>query len=423
MEKTDTVNQKRKRDSENGASEIQLYATKGAPIQIQFATNFAGKDYRLMEVTEDILEEVLNEDAQGRSLKLIGDRKGDAVLCSNNKTFSVKKVETSNSVFLVPPSDSNTFKIESRISFYYELKVIPGRVEELKALLEPSQYNGSNDSSDPSKHLSLDDIERSVQASKKEISAALNALGVVELNGKMRMVSKYASIDITTTILDTIIENNWNIESIDEQALLQQLPGDSGRIIVRHVLSQLGTEIDNTSTSSSITSSTWKLDKRKLLRASAHLVFTSTDTLKVYGDQKVPVEDFLERWAIKSPGVGSAEDLATLVEEHALLKGIAIKEEMDTALGKGKNTQEIAPSSSSSSRVRGYYHYLPREGMSMSPVDRFGKLFAVKTGYKFDEIEPYIEDLVDHKSKDFAMAKLEFLLKHVRLVDGSYYAK
>jgi hypothetical protein len=54
-------------------------------------------------------------------LRLIGSDTNHAVLCTDSKTYAIKKVETSNSVFLVSPSEDKRFKIESLHHDYYEV--------------------------------------------------------------------------------------------------------------------------------------------------------------------------------------------------------------------------------------------------------------------------------------------------------------
>lgn len=64
------------------------------PSVISFASNFnenQGK-IRLFEINPDIVARI----EAGESLKIIGGETGEAVLCTKDSTFSIKKVETSN---------------------------------------------------------------------------------------------------------------------------------------------------------------------------------------------------------------------------------------------------------------------------------------------------------------------------------------
>jgi hypothetical protein len=71
--------------------------------------------YKLFEVPKDFTI------AANEKIRLIGDDTNHAVLCTDDKTYAIKKVETSNSVFLVAPSDDKRFTIESLHQDYYEV--------------------------------------------------------------------------------------------------------------------------------------------------------------------------------------------------------------------------------------------------------------------------------------------------------------
>jgi hypothetical protein len=63
----------------------------------------------------------------GGDLRIIGDENSDAVFCTLNKTYSIKKVETSNAVCLVPPipqGDGPVFFIEAIKQYYYEVDAL-----------------------------------------------------------------------------------------------------------------------------------------------------------------------------------------------------------------------------------------------------------------------------------------------------------
>lgn len=60
---------------------------------------------------------------------MVGEEGTDAVLCTENETYSVVRVETSNDVFLVPPAtpaeaadgERDTFEVTARCNYYYEV--------------------------------------------------------------------------------------------------------------------------------------------------------------------------------------------------------------------------------------------------------------------------------------------------------------
>ena len=98
-------------------------SSRGAPLpedcsEIYFpSSGVLRASYKLFEVPKDFSLPV------GQQLRLIGDDSNHAVLCTDAKTFAIKKVETSNSVFLVAPSEDQKFTVQSMHQTYYEVRV------------------------------------------------------------------------------------------------------------------------------------------------------------------------------------------------------------------------------------------------------------------------------------------------------------
>lgn len=79
------------------------------------ASGLTKTSYKLFEVPKSFTI------TTGEQLRLIGNDTNHAVLCTDTKTYAIKKVETSNSVFLVAPSDSKKFTVETLHQDYYEV--------------------------------------------------------------------------------------------------------------------------------------------------------------------------------------------------------------------------------------------------------------------------------------------------------------
>ena len=89
--------------------------------KIIFSQSYEPEKFKLIEAPMELLESVY----KGESLFIKGSENAlDAILCSENKTYNIKKVETSNSVFLIPPSASFKFEINSKSTEYYEVEII-----------------------------------------------------------------------------------------------------------------------------------------------------------------------------------------------------------------------------------------------------------------------------------------------------------
>ncbi|KAE9413890.1 hypothetical protein Angca_005331, partial [Angiostrongylus cantonensis] len=77
--------------------------------KIQFCDEFPVGDYRLMEVTKEVAESV----AVGEKLVFRGRDEDAVVLCTESETYSVKEIETSNTLLVLPTLRTPTDVIDS----------------------------------------------------------------------------------------------------------------------------------------------------------------------------------------------------------------------------------------------------------------------------------------------------------------------
>ena len=86
---------------------------------IKFSDAYGNGNLKLFEVPEEILSCIL----LGDELNIIGESGNEAAICTSDKTYAIKKVETSNNVFLIPSSENGEyFSIVSKSNNYYEVE-------------------------------------------------------------------------------------------------------------------------------------------------------------------------------------------------------------------------------------------------------------------------------------------------------------
>ena len=235
----------------------QLYEHYDAVATVSFQSDYNHRKLKLFEVTDEILNEIIAKDQSSEGsdeFKLIGEKQSSVVLCTEDKTYSVKKVESSNRNFLISSSITSSFEITNDCADYYEITLTQGNTKALKDLLLASEYDGDvmNDANEANAK-TIEEIQCCVQASKNEIEKALETLGVVEINGKMRLLSIKAKFEVTKAVFDTLIESNISIDSVDEVQLMDSLPRGSDVYIAKNVLREHG----------SVKNNIWSLDRNK----------------------------------------------------------------------------------------------------------------------------------------------------------------
>lgn len=190
-------------------------------------------------------------------LTLKGAADEEAVLCSSNKTYAVKSVETSNLVLLVPdnayspdasplcqrPSStvaspagvpglatqqakhleaSNRPAITATATLASHLEVVPAgpRLHALQRILADRPY-GADDAEEVDAPgaaapagATWEELLSCVQASEAEIKAALVARGAVYVGGRWRGIDPGYLGTLLEMLLLTVIEQGWSNDSI-----------------------------------------------------------------------------------------------------------------------------------------------------------------------------------------------------------------
>lgn len=149
---------------------------------------------------------------------------------------------------------------------------MPGKLDVIDSMLSETVYRGASyDAENPvesSKLVRRSDLSNTVPASSSEINSYLKKLGVVEVDGYLRLLSKEVIQETIQQLFLSILSEGWNISSIDESVCSTSI-ADVDSIVLKHVLQLLGSQSEN---------STWQLNLNEVLKASAHLIFKHHST-------------------------------------------------------------------------------------------------------------------------------------------------
>uniref|UniRef100_A0A0K0D3Z0 Sister chromatid cohesion protein DCC1 n=1 Tax=Angiostrongylus cantonensis TaxID=6313 RepID=A0A0K0D3Z0_ANGCA len=206
--------------------------------KIQFCDEFPVGDYRLMEVTKEVAESV----AVGEKLVFRGRDEDAVVLCTESETYSVKEIETSNTLLVLPTLRTPTDVIDSDTKLlkrapitilcqkYLESRrmslVSAALLRQMLQMTElPWDWPRSN--ANETNTYTLKEIQSCMQMSDKELSCVMEKMPVVEHCGKIR----WLSYDIQDRVLDLIVEafdnvemTSINLSHLTPQALRSFLP-------------------------------------------------------------------------------------------------------------------------------------------------------------------------------------------------------
>lgn len=308
-------------------------------------------------------------------ITLRGQPDEDAVLCTGSKTYGIKFVGNSNSVFLIPPSDQTEFcensldckrKDDDQQGVASVIKVAPGnmelvevapRLDKLKLLLSENPYTFQEDLEMEDLEVvekgntglyKWDDLVEKVQASDEELRSELQALSAVEIGGYWRIVDVKYMDTILRMLLHNSVINDWSIDALNEDEVVSMLESDGyPHKLAHHCLHVYGNKVDE-----NLGRQVWKLDERRVC------VHFAREILK---EGKKKMESFMKEWMQKIPeGMQASFDM---------LEGEVLTERL------GVETWIRAFSVSS---------------LPSSPAERISILFRERPKWEWKDLQPYI---------------------------------
>ena len=203
-------------------------ATSGSH-HVVFDATCQADAYKLFELTPE-LEAALTS---GQSVCFKGAPDEDVVLCTDAKTFSVRRVESSNTTLVAPVAaaggentpQNGTLSVVSSFGSTYELVEVAPRLEAARQMLLERPYAGaSHEASGTAGLHGWDELRERSQASDAELRGFLRELDACEIGGFWRVLAPGLVTVVMDTILDGVDEHGWGIDSI---------PAEEGAAYVR----------------------------------------------------------------------------------------------------------------------------------------------------------------------------------------------
>eukprot|EP00756_Hemistasia_phaeocysticola_P067396 Hpha_TRINITY_DN9940_c0_g1::TRINITY_DN9940_c0_g1_i1::g.140526::m.140526/K11271/DSCC1, DCC1; sister chromatid cohesion protein DCC1 len=101
-------------------------------------------DYRLLAVDDALLEQVRRLSKEGGRLCLKGKAGQGAMLCTEDKTFKVQRVENTNTLLVAPRVDAGPQVVVASLGQTFELLPTPPPLEHLRQILRESEVGEAN---------------------------------------------------------------------------------------------------------------------------------------------------------------------------------------------------------------------------------------------------------------------------------------
>ncbi|CAK9178980.1 unnamed protein product [Ilex paraguariensis] len=356
-------------------AEAVLTLQPNTSISIAYHPRFGPHDdLILLELDEKLIPDILHE-----RVTLRGQPDEDAVLCTQLKTYAVKFVGTSNSVFLIPPSDQSVShekpldcdeKDHDKMVIASVIKVAPGsmelievapRLDKLKLLLSENPYGADEvievEDLEGMEKINTglyrwDDLIERVQASDEELRSGLRALSAVEIDGYWRIVDEKYMDGILNMLFHNLILNDWSYNALNEDEVVGVLELDGyPRKVACHCLQVYASKVDGVDSGSCL----WKLDEKRVCLHFARGILRGG---------KMKMESFMEEWIRKVP--------EGMQVNFNMLEGEVLIEKLG---------------------IESWVYAFSVSSLPSTPADRFSILFRERQKWEWKDLHPYIRDL------------------------------
>ncbi|XP_057981354.1 uncharacterized protein LOC131166790 isoform X2 [Malania oleifera] len=355
-----------------GGAEAILNIKPNSSISIAYHPLFGSHDdLMLLELDEKLLPDVLQQ-----RVTLRGQPDEDAVLCTQSKTYAIKFVGNSNSVFLLPPSDhlaicenppEHDEKDHDQQVVASVLKVAPGnmelvevapRLDRLKSLLSENPYRSEDvfemeelELTDKNKNglYKWDDLTERIQASDDELRSGLQTLSAVEIDGYWRIVDEKYMDSILSMFLHNSVLNDWSFDALNEDEVVAVLESDGfPHKLALHCLEVYGSKVGSSVGRSCV----WRLDEKCVCVHFARVILR---------EGKKRMENFMEEWIRKIPeGMQASFDM---------LEGEVLTERLGVEI---------------------WVHAFSVSSLPSNPRERFSALFQERPKWEWRDLQPYV---------------------------------
>lgn len=290
----------------------------------------------------------------------------NAVLCTKFKTYAIKFVGNSNSIFLIPPSiypgvsdtENNDKPLISVIKIApgnMELVEVSPRLDKLKQILLENPFCAGEveamiDDDDGKRGLPLllytwSDLVNTIQASDEELRDGLKSLSAIEIDGYWRVIDENYLDMILRMLLHNCVLKDWSFDDLDEDEVVDALVADEfPSKLASHCLRVFGSKVNETNK--------WKLESRLVC---VHLA------RQILREEKMKLESFMEEWKKKIP--------EGMEERFEMLQGEVLTEKI------GIETR--------------VYTFSVRS-LPSTPAERFSTLFKHRPKWEWKDLEPYL---------------------------------
>ncbi|POM58617.1 Sister chromatid cohesion protein DCC1 [Phytophthora palmivora] len=357
--------------------------------------DFSEDKYKLLQLNPEIEHAITS----GSKVFIVGAPDARAVLCTEDKSYYIKKEDTSNLRLLTTHTNWSGLETDKRIQvsgaarFHYLLEHKVPDATKLRALLLEAPYEKPKRDAQVKraklhKLYSTTDLVTALQVSEREVLAMLDEVHAFEEAGAWRLLGPEYQSQIFTDMLDIIVQHDWKAlaePGVPVKQFVKEL--DEPLVAIRQCCKLYGSlkavNGEDHCTLDAVKVATFRA-KSLFDEQAAEAQFQAQQQHVALNpaDSGWELDQFMEKWKLRVP------DSVTVNLE--MLNGLVLVKPQKA----GKPTQIV---------------YFPEELLSPEPKKRFEQLFNMQEKWTIKQLEPYIKSLVTPSTTQASL-----LLKHTR---------
>ncbi|KAJ6628699.1 sister chromatid cohesion protein Dcc1 [Mycena sp. CBHHK59/15] len=366
-------------------------------LDIRFSTSLTDDagSFKLLELPSGLckLIEAAVESLTPLRLSIKGHSGEDAVLCTNDATYTIRSVVLSNSILVVMPqlpTSSDTVVIRDQVNEILELTPSVPKIHKLSSLLRGREYDDMHENDDDEglslrqgrKGLTCAAAKAEIQASEVELERGLRQQRVLNVNGELRPIAPGYLTSILESILNFLASQSLLYQAVPAEELSSTLADENeiSRSVSTQIMFWFG----------EVYESTWSMDVDSVLKE------IGLGILRHHKDDPIEKDTLLAKWK--------------------LVVGDTFEASVSLTLLSGNYLMSTAPMTGNEMLT-----YFPSTALPVDPPSRFIDLFLTRPRWKAEDIAPFLSDIaINTKDRD------KLLLKFTRATtdtQGLWYTK
>ena len=368
----------------------EFIESAGDELDVTFSPTFVSEKLVLMEIPKGMENVFENKDS---TLCFKGnENNGGMVMCTSEKTFSVRRVESSNTSLLAPKavSDDKSLLVESGVSCYYELMPTHPKTKLLWSMLSANPFRFQEKSGENEKRPTGKSISHALPASEEEIRSELNRLKAIEFEGRWSIVDEACLDEAFNHLVREMDANQWSGKEFPRSKWVSTFSAADESCRMRQLIANVLCE--------RIADVNTKKDHNVILNFRSVAAYRASQILRELPQKEWSEEEFFCEWQSRLPDFEGKEPNMSWLEGMILMSCVHDVEKTTQEKMVVDDVDEKMEEESNETTFKMFP--LRDHEIASNASERFDQLFSIRSSWSLPSLRPFIKDLIAKSSSE-----------------------